>query len=831
MTELREGFIEDRATKKPVDCRKPEEPVRQEYEKILNEDYGYDYGQMDIEVVIQRGEKNSKKNKTGERADIVIYKTTNKSHRDQNSDIVGIVETKRPEREEGVEQLMSYMSATSCLWGVWTNGNDIEYLYKNPETSEIKREYIFQIPSNGEDFEDIGRLSKKDLKPAKNLKQRFRIILNLLYANTNISRKEKLGSEMIRLLFCKIWDERYDQDKPPKFKIGFRDKPEDVKKNIEALFKSVKKELVDDGVFDESEKIVIDAKSIAYVVAELERFSLMRTDKDVIGDAFEVFAESKFAGEKGEFFTPREVVKMCVKMIDPKPDEKVFDPACGSGGFLIYALEHVWDRMAKDPRYKGSPDFDGEKKKVAEKCFSGIDKEIDLVKIAKAYMAIVGDGRGSIIQENTLHNYEDWNERSKWLFTNKGESVKKVDVILTNPPFGAKIKVVEDEVLKNFDLGHKWKFNKEHEKWEKTNKVQKTEPQLLFIERCMDFLKDGGRMAIVLPDGVFGNPTDGWVRQWIKERAEILAIVDCPFETFMPHTGTKTSVLFVRKWEDRKQTNYPIFCSVVKKCGHDSRGNDIRKPDETLDEEFSIVADRYSKINNRITNKYERLGFTIYEGKIKNDIFIPRYYNPDTQSKIKEFEDSGKYDMRTIGSLKAEKILSVKGAGSTISKQDYGTGDIPFIRTSDIANLEIRNDSRHKVSREIYLRYKEAQELTPNDILFVKDGGTRIGDTALITEYELEILVQSHIFILRSLDTEKLDPLLLLYLLNSEIVRLQEEDRTFTQATLSTIGNRINEVYLPIPKSKKDREEIIETMHKVYQRAKLKHELNQIVGL
>lgn len=829
MVEIKEGFIQDRATKKLVDGRKPEEPVRQEYERILNEDYDYSYEQMDIEVFIQRGSKTKVKNDK-DRADIVIYKATNKAQRDQNEDILGIVETKRPHREDGVRQLMSYMSASSCSWGVWTNGEEIEYLYKNLTTGEIKRDFIFQIPSKGLSFEDIGRLAKKDLKPAKNLKPIFRRILNVLYANTNISRREKLGSEMIRLLFCKIWDEKYDQSKPPKFKIGFKDNPEEVKENVQELFEKVKKELVEDGVFEDNEKILIDPKSIAYVVGELEQYSLMKTDKDVVGDAFEIFAESKFAGEKGEFFTPREVVKMCVRMIDPKPQEKIFDPACGSGGFLIYALEHIWSRMDNDPHYKGSPNLQDEKKDIARKYFAGIDKEIDLVKIAKAYMAIVGDGRGSIVQENTLHNLTDWTGRARDLFTNDGKSPKKVDIILTNPPFGAKIKIQGKEELEHFDLGHKWKWSKDEDKWVMTKETQKTEPQLLFIERCLEFLNENGRMAIVLPDGVFGNPTDGWVRQWIKERAEILAIIDCPPDTFMPHTHTKTSVLFLRKYTKGEQKdNYPIFCSVVKKCGHDARGNDIRNKDGTLDEEFSEVAKKFLTNPSRIIKNWERQGFTLYEGKLKKDIMIPRYYNPETIRLIETLEKSGKYEMQSITDLIEKNIIRIKGAGATVNPQDYDTGDVPFIRTSEISNWEINSDATHKVARELYIKFKEKQDLKPDDILFVKDGTFLIGDTALLTEQDLEILVQSHFLIIRVLDKEKIDPYILFHLLNIPIVKRQMDEKTFVQATLSTIGDRLEEVVLPIPKSEKQKKELTEETRNILQtRAKLRSKLKEM---
>jgi type I restriction enzyme M protein len=465
--QLKEGYINDWATGKIVDGRKPEEKVRQDYEQILFNDFDYEKKQMDIEVSIQRGEKHSKKNKE-EHADIVIYKTTDEYKRNQTEDIIGIIETKRPTRKEGVRQLTSYMSATSALWGVWTNGEEIEYLYRNPTTGEIKTDFVFNIPKNGETFETIGRIVKKDLKPASNLKLILRRLLKTLYSNTNISRREKLGNEMVRLIFCKIWDERYDQNALPKFRIDFKEDPKEVTKRIKELFNEVKAELVTDGIFEKNEEIKLDDKSIAYVVGELERYSLRKTDKDVVGDAFEVFAESKLVGEKGEFFTPREIVKTAIQIIEPQPQQTVLDPACGSGGFLIYAVEHIWKLMDNSKKYRDSPDLERIKKETAEKYFFGIDKEIDLVKIAKAYMAIIGDGRGSIVQQNTLHTVEDFEGSAKNLFVNENDEFKQFDIILTNPPFGKSSKVLKDDA-KYFDLGHVWKRSGECSSFSKTS--------------------------------------------------------------------------------------------------------------------------------------------------------------------------------------------------------------------------------------------------------------------------------------------------------------------------------------------------------------------------
>lgn len=307
---LKEGWGYDLATNKPVDIRKPEEAVRQKYEQILHDDYGYEYSQMDTEVFIKRGsriEKNAKNEKTEkDRADIVIYSSTDTNKRDQHQAIMGIVETKRPEQTNGVKQLMSYMSASSARWGVWTNGDlgGIEYVYKDATKGAIKRDFIFDIPKNGESVEEMGNITKDRLIPCTDLKLIFRRILKTLYANTNISRREKLGGEMIRLIFAKIWDERYDVDKPPRFRVRTEDTPEQVKNRIQGLFQEVKEELVTDGVFGDNEEVTLDSKSVAWVAGQLQRYSLLKTDKDAVGDAFEVFAESKLVGEKGDFLPP-----------------------------------------------------------------------------------------------------------------------------------------------------------------------------------------------------------------------------------------------------------------------------------------------------------------------------------------------------------------------------------------------------------------------------------------------------------------------------------------------------------------------------------------------
>jgi len=799
---LADGWGFDYATGKPVDMGKPEEQVRQDYERTLHEDYGYERKQMEIEVYIQRGEKSKRKNQW-DRADIVIYKSTDPQERNQFSDILGIVETKRPNRADGLRQLMSYMSASSALWGVWTNGEDIEHVYREPASGELKTGYIFDIPRSGESVEEIGRLSKGDLIPARahSLKPIFKRVLKTLYSNTNISRREKLGSEMIRLIFAKIWDERYDLDKPPLFRVGVNEDPEKVRRRVVSLFEQVKENLKEDGVFDPNETITLDAKSVAWVVGQLERYSLLKTDKDVVGDAFEVFAESKLVGEKGEFFTPREVVRTAVQLVNPQPGDNILDPACGSGGFLIYALEHVWRVMDTSPRYRKSPVLDREKHEIAQRYFFGIDKEIDLVKIAKAYMAIVGDGRGGVAQENTLHRARDFKGRARELFTVNG-SFKQFCIIFTNPPFGSKIKVLKNEAAQ-FHLGHAWKIV--NGKWEETKKGRDTDPQVLFVERCLEMLKSGGTLAIVLPETFFHAASYKYILYFILLGNNVKAVVDLPHNTFRPHNNAKTCLLVLQKGRTQQEQ---IVMAVAEEMGHDHEGRPLyrfnretQKPTGEIWDDLAIIREELrdpASARNRYT-------FVVEANDIKDDIYVPRYYWPKAGEEI---EHAPGVTPVPIQRLLDELIIRAwPGHGSPPSEYK-GTGSIPYIRVSDIVNWELYRNPTTGVPRHIYEKVKgKGVNLKPRDIVFVRRGSYRIGTVAMASPYDEEMLLTRELVVLRVLNPDNeygIDPYYLLYLLSHHFTQKQIAQKVFIDTTLPNIADRWKELFLPVHRDRNE---------------------------
>ncbi|MEM9569706.1 MAG: N-6 DNA methylase [Bacteroidota bacterium] len=821
--------IKDFLTGKPVDISKPEEKVRQEFEQILHTDYFYDKDRMDIEVPIKIG--SSKK-----RADIVIYKHS--KNKEQYKDILAIVEVKQKSRRDGVAQLSSYMQATSAIFGVWTNGDEITYLYK--EGNEIKDDVLVNIPKQDEDIANIGDITKEKLRSVRNLKPIFRRILKTLYANTNISRKEKLGSEMIKLIFCKIHDELHNLHALPKFRVSKeeleRHAYEEVKDRLQGIFSEVKERLKGDGIFLKNETILLDPKSVVHVVGELAFISLSKTEKDAIGEAFEVFAESKLVGEKGEFFTPREIIKLAIQIIDPAPEESIIDPACGSGGFLIYALSYIWQKMEKDRKYKNSPKLADIKRKIAENYFYGIEKEVDLVRICKAYMTIIGDGTSKIIQQNTLKPIHEFNPKAKEHYTEKKEgklTIKKFDYVITNPPFGAKIKVIKED-CKYFDLGHKWK--KKEGVFEKTNTVQETSPQELFIERCLQMLKSGGKLAIVLPETYLHAPSKKYVLQYLKKNNNIISVIDLPHNTFRPYCNAKTCLIVLQK-NRPQQSN--IIMGVAEQMGHDHKGDLMYRFDKNTKEFTKDIWDDTEIISKELVSpsKNNKYVFHVQSSAIVKDYFVPRYY---WNTKIKEAKAKAKkanMHLISLRELLEKNILhSYNGHGSPPS-QYKGQGNIPYIRVADIVNWDVYKNPTSMIPAHIYSDIKGANgiDLQEKDILFVRRGSYRIGAVAMISSFDKNVLLTNEITVLRiSSNDIGLSPYYLLFALSHEITQLQINNKVFIDTTLPNIGERWKELKIPVFNDQKELEriskKILHIMQARWQANQTLHQIAQKFG-
>ena len=590
----------------------PEEYVRQTIEKRLVNEHKYSTGQIKIEYTLHLGSNKP-------RADIVIF-DKDCTEKTQNN-IKIIIECKKEtvdarNAKEGVEQLKSYMSACpNCLWGMWTNGKQKEVFKKGiDEHGNLVFVDYNDIPSADGNLDEINRPQRQSLKNASddNLLFVFKTCHNHIHVNDGL-QKQPAFFELLKVIFCKIEDEK-NIPKPLEFYATSEERSNidgqlTVKKRISKIFQNVKKKY--GKIFDANDEIKLHPRSLAYIVSELQKYNLLNTDIDIKGKAYEEIVGANLRGDRGEFFTPRNVMKMVVEMINPTIDEKVLDSSCGTGGFLVTAMTHVIGDLRRDfsetlgkQRQEWNNDeikaFQDKIAEMAANNFFGFDINPDLVKATKMNMVMNNDGSGNILQTNSLLPPHEWSDEfraklAEALGIDKSdirnhETLEFFDVIVTNPPFGSKIPIKDEAVLSQFELAHIWENDKKLGVWTKTNRLQSSvPPEILFIERCTQLLVPGGRMGIVLPDSILGAPGLGYIREWLIKNHRIIASVDLHADTFQPRNGTQTSVLFLQKKtkeeKDREEktgemSDYNIFMAMAEKIGHDKRGNPLFKRDK-----------------------------------------------------------------------------------------------------------------------------------------------------------------------------------------------------------------------------------------------------------
>lgn len=562
----------------------PEEYVRQEIAKSLVREYGYSRPDIAVEFTIRIGTRKP-------RADLVVF-YPNEDH--GISDAYIIVEckssgTRSSDRKDGVEQLQSYMYVCPRVaYGMWTNGME-RYCYKkiSDATGASIVTEVPDIPAFGQSEENSDRPRFEQLKPASSdaLLFAFRRCHNYVAGNQGLQKPEAFW-ELLKLIFCKIWDERHS-DQVQFFAAASERQGMNgqlkVKARLDGLFQDVKNEFSQ--IFKQAEEIELNPSVLAYLVSQLQMYSLLDSDIDVKGKAYEEIVGSNLRGDRGEFFTPRNICRMAVGMLDPDENSLILDPACGTGGFLIIAMNHVLSKILEAELHKWGGDFSRAERATRDrsehflrKKMFGIDLNPNLVKAAKMNMVMNNDGAGGLYQANSLANPITWTPEMRRL-------LGRVDILLTNPPFGSKIRIDDPAILESYDLGHAWSYDPDSDIWLMGQGLKYQPPEILFMERCVKFLKPGsGKAAMVVPDGILGSPGLGYVRQWLLKHTRILASIDMHPDTFQPSTSVQTSVLvFQRKTDEEialenaagRINDYSIFMALGDHIGHDKRGNAI----------------------------------------------------------------------------------------------------------------------------------------------------------------------------------------------------------------------------------------------------------------
>lgn len=585
----KEKFVWDEAKQ----TGKPEEIVRQLWLYKLNAHYKYPFERMDTEKSIHFGREIHAK-----AADIVVYK------KDKITPYI-IIEVKSPTEKKGIDQLKTYLNAEGAEIGFWSNGINHIILYR-PYPKEFD-DTLPDLPSADQTIDDLLEAKKTYYEyttTKESLKNIVESMEELVLANAGVD----VFTEVFKLIYAKLYDEQEAKLNRADHEVFFRKYRDPAKTYsvINELFKKAIKKWP--GTFYEQENINLSQEHLSIVVGELERARLFGSDLSIVDEAFEYLIPEVAKGKKGQYFTPRHVIAMAVKMLNPKKDEYVIDPAAGSGGFLINAMYWV-----KDNDLNGS---DEAMKEYAKEYIWGIDFAEEISKTSRALMLIAGDGRSHMFKLNSLDPREWQGEDGQLLdaraklqtrlakFDNSADNAENqktfhyfnFDVLLTNPPFAGEIK--DQGILRQYFFGKK-----------KGKLVNKIERHVLFIERTLDMIRPGGRMAIVLPQGVLNNTNMEYIREFLFDKARILAVVGLHGNTFKPHTGTKTSVLFLQKWAEGEKPpkDYSIFMAVSKKAGKDNSGDYVYKKDKdgnyvhdtkgrkVLDHDLDEIADAFVK--------------------------------------------------------------------------------------------------------------------------------------------------------------------------------------------------------------------------------------------
>jgi type I restriction enzyme M protein len=548
---------------KNKNIRKPEEIIRQLWLIKLTQEYKYPLDRIEVEKSVQFGREVRSK-----AADIVLYKE------DKITPYI-IFELKQPDAQKAEEQLKSYLSAEGAEGGVWSNGKQKFILYR-----PYPKEYLTtlsDIPNVNQTWDDLF----EEKRTYNELKSKFDLsfIISRLEEMVLAQSGVNVFEEVFKLIYAKLFDEYQANNIRRNKEVHFRQYKEPKKTYAvinDELFNGAINQWKD--IFNSLDKINLTPEQLQICVPFLEEAKFLGSQRDeleIIDRAFEHLITEVSKGQKGQYFTPRNVIKMCIKIFNPKKDEYIIDPACGSGGFLLHSMYWVWDHNLKNATQEGKKDY-------ANKYLYGIDFDDNMRRISQALMLIAGDGRHNIFKRNSL-DARDWvgdqaeearTALKQHLAKNDEENKQtyrylNFDLLMTNPPFAGEIK--------DTGLLRQYEFAKKNGKL-KSN----VERHLLFIERSLDALRPGGRMAIVLPQGVFNNTNMEWVREWLFDKARILAVIGLEGNTFkLPApakgTGTKTSVLFLQKWEEGQVPleDYPIFMAVSKKSGKDNSGEYI----------------------------------------------------------------------------------------------------------------------------------------------------------------------------------------------------------------------------------------------------------------
>lgn len=631
----------------------PEERVRQRAVQSLHIELGYPKNLIRLECSLSIGREKK-------RADIVVFATESARAAGDQSQAVIIGEVKQATVKSPDSQLTSYICASAAQGGFWTNGDSVTYYRKMPDDGAI--DTWIGLPKYGQPWDAVGRCKKSDLVCPVDLKIAFRRCHNAIYRSGSDS--EDVAMDMVRILLAKLEDEMSEEED-----CDFYITPEEyvtddgklaAARRVRRLFEGVRKRYGD--VFGKDEGITASDKDIATVITFMQGYSLLTSPYDVIGTAYEVYVASHLKGEHGQYFTNRLAINMMVRMMKPCLQDTILDPACGSGGFLLSCMS----LLAKDIEASGrSPSAKAVLKQDIPNHLFGLDTAPKLVKVAKTNMLLGKDGHTGIQRANSLG---DLKKELQDDFRSKA-GLGKPTLILTNPPFGSGFDLREKDaaILRLFRIGHIWNLKDGRITYKDSlNTSFGVAPELLFLERCIEWASPGGRIGIVMARGQLDDKGARAARQLVLDKCRLLGVVNLHEDTFEPFCGSRASILFLEKKRPGEDDSYRIFMALSNKIGQTSRGEPIYLRDDegnqvfsnnqpVLDHDLDQIADDYADfLRGELHESTYRFSLSRDELDPATLSFNPTHYLPtysDNLAKTIRLGERDDYRVHRLGDL------------------------------------------------------------------------------------------------------------------------------------------------------------------------------------
>lgn len=735
-----------------------------------------------------------------------------------------LVECKAPTKDEGIRELKTYLGLEpEARLGIWFNGEKHLLVYKVRGGFEIDENAPIPRPSDPFSPETEGRLLRfPDLMPPPNLGEILRRLRDRIAAqDTKVNRDEFILNDIANLLICKIDDEHtgeMDVDRLMAFQVS---SPGATAASIRNLFEDIKSRYP--AVFtDSEERLHLDDSSIEGVVRTLQPYRLIGHDRHAVGQAFQVLRGRALKGEEGAYFTPPPLVDCVISILDPGYDDKLIDPACGTGGFLAAALDHVYDRAEKSGAPKKAQEHATQN--WAKELLYAVDKDAVSVKLCKAYLTLLGDGRAHAYRANSI-------DRSEW-----GETIKReiapatFDMIMTNPPFGKKLKVgTETGRRERLCTCRKWR--RDGSRWEPSEDVVEQQLGIAFFERCLDLLKPGGRLAIVLPETFLFARTQQWFVDWLTRSFTVTHVVDVPMVAFEEFCRAKTCLVFVTKTKPAK--GHRILMSCPRSIGQDKFGNLLRRVDGSgtrageLDNEMAeavlaIEASSYSPKSGRSAGKGEsRLRFHVPQRDCsERGVLVPRYWwRRDADEALSTWCAKHPSEVVTLGELTADGTIKAFSGHGSPPGNARNTGRVPYVKVTDLKNWRINENPTNFIHQDVADKLrKRGPELAYGDLVSPARASSNIGQFSMVMPWQTHVVLTREVLVLRAMENRRgIDPALLLALMSLKVVQQQYGHLALMNTNREDLGDRWREVRIPLPDSDAAREAVARPIREYFQ--------------